>query len=98
MPGRRCRISALVLRTAINFCVQLCARYRFFQAPHRRRLCRLWIELGIMCAAIVRRCKTYAQKFCRLLNFLLAAVIEFSQAADGTRKRRIAEYFGSLGW
>src|SRR5215470_14074573 len=50
-----------------------------------------------MCAANVRRYKTYSQKFSRLLNFLLAAIIEFSQASDGTRKRRIDEYFGSLG-
>jgi hypothetical protein len=50
-----------------------------------------------MCAAIVRDHENYSQKFFPLLNFLIAAVIEFFQADHGTRKRRIAECFGSLG-
>jgi hypothetical protein len=57
----------------------------------------LWIELGIMCAAIVRDRKTYSQKSSRAFNFLIAGVMEFFQADPGTRKRRIAECFGSLG-
>jgi hypothetical protein len=59
---------------------------------------RLWIELGIICAAIVRHRKIYSQKFSRARNFLIARVMEFFQADLGTRKRRIAECFGSLGW
>ena len=46
----------------------------------------------------MRHHENYSQKFLRVLNFLIAAVMEFSQGSDGTRKRRIAECFGSLGW
>src|SRR5882672_11689957 len=71
---------------------------RFFESlPGRRQSC-LWIELGIICEAIVRQHKIYSQKFSRVLNFLIAMVNEFSQGSDGTRKRRIAECFGSFGW
>src|SRR5215470_20336365 len=82
----------------INFRAQIANLLCFFVVQRRRRQSRLWIKLGIICAAIVRQRKTYSQKFSRILNFLIAGVIEFSQASDGTRKRRIAEYFGSLGW
>lgn len=51
-----------------------------------------------MCATIVRDHENYSQKFFPLLNFLIASVIEFSQGSHGTRKRRIAECFGSFGW
>jgi hypothetical protein len=68
-----------------------------FQVTRMRMRGALWIELGIICAAIVRRRRIYSQKFSRALNFLIAAVIEFFQADPGTRKRRIAECFGSLG-
>jgi hypothetical protein len=70
----------------------------FFKSTQMQIRCSLWIELGIICAAIVRHWKTYSQKFSRTFNFLIAGVIEFFQADPGTRKRRIAEYFGSLGW
>ena len=51
-----------------------------------------------MCAAIVCRRQIYSQKFSQPLNFLIAGEIEFFQADPGTRKRRIVECFGSLGW
>jgi hypothetical protein len=71
---------------------------RFFESRSGQRQTRLWIELGIMCEAIVRQHKIYSQIFSRVLNFLIATVNEFSQGSDGTRKRRIAECFGSFGW
>jgi hypothetical protein len=76
---------------------QAVIRVGFFKSRPMRIQRRLWIELGIICAAIVRQQKTYSQKSSRALNFLIASVIEFFQADPGTRKRRIAECFGSLG-
>jgi hypothetical protein len=72
-------------------------RIGFFKSMRMRIQRWLWIELGIICATIVRHRKTYSQKSSRALNFLIAGVIEFFQADPGTRKRRIAECFGSLG-
>src|SRR5215470_13405370 len=47
----------------------------FFKSrPTQLQQC-LWIELGIICAAIVRQQKTYSQKFSWALNFLIASVI-----------------------
>jgi hypothetical protein len=81
-------IKLRVQLTGLNWLFELC--------PGRKET-RLWIELGIICAAIVRHHENYSQKFFPRLNFLIAAVIEFFQANHGTRKRRIAECFGSLG-
>jgi hypothetical protein len=76
---------------------QLATLVEFSRSTPTRERQRLWIELGIMCAAIVRRREIYSQKSSRAFNFLIAGLIEFFQADHGTRKRRIAECFGSLG-
>ena len=81
----------------IKLRVQLTGPNWLFESRRGSREKRLWIELGIMCATIVRHHENYSQKFFPLLNFLIASVIEFSQGSHGTRKRRIAECFGSLG-
>src|SRR5215468_6411939 len=56
------------------------------------------MKRGISCERFVRFEKNYTQKISRVLAFFIAAGKEFFQISDGTRKRRVVDPLGSLGW